>query len=303
MAIYLGHAEAEKRRIIAEYQAAHAIRKTVVIAPERFPLTIPGADQVRYADVIMYVTFYRLLQEIDEHTLIVLHECLRTQNRYDLAYNCIRNYQNQTPHSLVFQALPQIDEAEDFMILFDFATQSRWKRRHFDAELIRDEADVHVQAWPLALRRIDVPTSAATLRKYEQERARLFAELGAKDPHTLPRNLYLIGGRDKHTYITAQRLGVQPALFGDQGEQAQYVARNQRLGNGRIVTYDDVQPGASYTVVEFPHRLIDWCDFVAFTWQAASPVLVADLPVDRWYWERYTAWQGRVHATYASLRR
>ena len=143
--IYLGYATVEKERIISEYQAAHGIRKTVVIAPERFPLTIAGADQVGYADVIMYVTFYRLLQEMDRDTLIVLHECLRTQNRYDLAYNCIRNYLNKTPHVLIFQTLPQIDAAEDFMVLFDWATQSRWKRRHFDAELIRSEAQVNVQ--------------------------------------------------------------------------------------------------------------------------------------------------------------
>ena len=301
--IYLGYGPAEKQQIVAEYRTAHAIRKIVVIAPDRFPLTVPDADLVGYADVIMYVTFYRLLQEIDEHTLIVLNECLRTQNRYDLAYNCIRNYQNQTPHSLVFQTLPQIDEQEDFMILFDFSTQSRWKRRHFDAELILAEAKVHVRELPLALSRIDVPTSAATRRKYDQERQRLFAELGAKDPHTLPRNLYLIGGRDKHAYITAQQAGVQPSLFGVQPEPAWYVARNKRLGHDRIVAYDDVHPGGGpYAVVELPHRFIDWCDFVSYTGQAASDVLVADLKVDHWYWDRYTAWQERVYATYTSLR-
>ena len=301
MTIYLGYAEEEKRQIIAEYQAAHAIGKVVVIAPERFPLAILGADQVGYADVIMYVTFYRLLQEIDRDTLVVLHECLRTQNRYDLAYNCIRNYLNRTPHVLIFQALPQIDAAEDFMILFDWATGSRWKRRHFDPELIRSDAQVHVREWPVVFGRIAVPTSLATRVKYEQERERLFAELGARDPHTLPRNLYLLGGRDKYAWLNAYDADL-PGLFADPGGQRQYVARNKRLGNGRIVTYDDVQPGAVYTVLEFPHRFIDWCDFVAYTGQAASDVLVADLQVDQWYWERYTAWGARIHDTYANLR-
>jgi hypothetical protein len=299
--IYLGYARAEKEQIITEYQVAHDIRKTVVIAPERFPLTIAGADQVGYADVIMYVTFYRLLQEIDRDTLVVLHECLRTQNRYDLAYNCIRNYLNRTGHVLIFQTLPQIDEQEDFMVLFDWATQSRWKRRHFDAELIRTEAQVSVREWPLALRRIDVPTSAATQRKYAQERERLFAELGARDPHTLPRNLYLLGGRDKQAFIAA-RAGAQSGLCAETAAPQWFVARNKRLGAERMVTYDDVQPGQQYTVVEFPHRFIDWCDFVTFTGQAASRVLVADLPVDRWYFDRYVAWKERIDVTYASLR-
>jgi len=309
MSIYLGYPDAAERQIVSDYRQAHAaIRKIVVIAPDRFPLFIPDADQVRYADVIMYVTFYRLLQEIDRDTLVVLHEVLRTQNRYDLAYNCIRNYLNRTPHVLVFQTLPQIDTAEDFMILFDFATQSRWKRRPFDAALIREEAQVHVQPWPLAFERVAVPTSAATQRKYAAERERLFAELGARDPHTLPRNLYLLGGRDKATWLAGQGRAVQPALFGEAVPPAQYVARNKRLGNGvptsgwPIVTYDDVQPGQQYTIIEFPHRFIDWCDFVSFTGQAASRVLVADLKVDHWYYERYTAWKERVCDTYASLR-
>lgn len=298
--IYLGYATPDKQAIIAGYQAAHAINKTVVIAQEQFPLLVEGADQVGYADVIMYVTFYRLLQEIDANTLVVLHEVLRTQNRYDLTYNCIRNYLNQTPHVLVFQTLPLIDTQEDFMILFDFATQSRWKRRSFDAGLILDNAQVAVQPWPVDFRRIDVPTSAATQRRYEQEREKLFAELGAKDPHTLPRNLYLLGGKDKLAWIERR----QPSLFdaGSASAPQRYVARNKRLGNGKIVTYDDAQPGEVYTVLELPHRFIDFCDFLVTTGQAASDVLVADLKVDRWYFDRYTAWKERIHATYASLR-
>lgn len=305
MVIYLGHTQAQEQQIVTDYIAAHGIQKTVVIAPERFPLHIPGADHVRFADVIMYVTFYRLLQEIDRQTLVVLHECLRTQNRYDLSYNCIRNYLNQTPHSLVFQTLPQIDEQEDFMILFDFATQSRWKRRHFDSGLILDNTQVHVRPYDLSFLRIDVPTSVAAKRRYAEEREKRFAELGARDPHTLPRNLYMLGGKDKLAYIVAQA-NLQPSLFDAGGANAptRYVARNRRLGHDSIVTYDDAQPDAgSYAILEFPHRFIDFCDFVAYTGQTASAVLVSDLKVDHWYFDRYTAWKERIHATYASLRR
>lgn len=310
--IYLGYPLVEKQQIVEVYRAEHAIRKTVVIAPDRFPLPIDGTDQVRYADVIMYVTFYRLLQEIERDTLIVLHECLRTQNRYDLAYNCIRNYLNHTPHSLVFQTLPQIDEPEDFMTLFDFVTQSRWKRRHFDAELIRSETEIHLRPLPLAFKRIDVPTSAATRRKYDQEREKLFAGLGARDPHTLPRNLYLIGGKDKAAFIAANRpmpdkaghAAGQLGLFAEEQPERRYLARNKRLNHGSVVTYDEVERGGGpYTVVEFPHRFIDWCDFVSATGQATSDVLIADLKVDHWYFERYVKWQERIYDTYASLQR
>lgn len=296
--IYLGYMDTEKQPIIEAYGRANRITKTVVISPKQFPLLVAGADNVDYDETIMYRTFYRLLQEIDTHTLIVLSECLRTQNRYDLTYNCIRNFLNQTPHCLVFQQLPQIDTNEDFMILFDFVTGSRWKRRKFDIGLVLDNAQVEVRPLPLAFNRVDVPTSAATRQKYDKERERLFATIGAKDPHTIPRNLYLIGGKDKAAYIDGM---TRPSLFDNAPAAGQYVARNQRLNRECIVTYDQVQPDGRYTILEFPHRFIDYSDFVRRTGQATSDVLVADLKVDEWYYGRMAAWAERIHETYTSL--
>ena len=291
--IFIGYDDAEKRVEIERYRAAYAITKTVVISADGFPLPMDDTDQVKYSDVIMYVTFYPLLQKIDGHTLVVLNECLRTQNRYDLSYNCIRNYLNQTTHQLIFQQLPQIDTADDFMIMFDFDTRSRWKRRAFDPDLIAREAQVIVRELPLTFTRIAVPPSAKTKAKYEQERDRLFGAIGNRDPHTLPRNLYLISGADKAAYIHSQSL----PLFAD---AARYVARNQRLNLPSVTTYEAVE-SPPYTLVEFPHRFIDFADFVRRTGQAHSNVLVADLKVDEWYFARYVEWSQRIHATYASL--
>jgi hypothetical protein len=293
--IFIGCADEEKINQVSRYVGEHGIQKTVVISADDFPLVVPGANQVKYCDVIMYVTFYRLLQEITPDTLIVINECLRTQNRYDLSYNCIRNFLNLTGHQIIFQQLPQIDMAEDFMILFDFDTRSRWKRRGFDPFLIRGETRVQVSALPIGFERVDVPTSEKTKEKYKQDRERLFSELGSRDPHTLPRNLYMIGGHDKQAWIDVQQL----PLFVN-NEQL-YVARNQRLGRSNIVTYADVVPGGRYTIVDLPHRFIDYADFVQRTGQAISRVLVADLPVDGWYFNRYQDWSMRIHDTYASL--
>lgn len=287
--IYIGYETADKQTIIRDYMAGHDLHKLVIISPESFPLPYAGADQVKFTDVIMYVTFYRLLQEIDSSTLVVINESLRLQNRYDLSYNCIRNFLNQTDHQLVFQRLPQIDTQEDFMILFDFATRSRWKRRHFDAGLIHDNVQVHVQPAALAFQPIPVPTSADTQRRYHADKAKRFAELGAKDPHTIPRNLYLIGGKDKLSYVQRDM------------PEALCVARNKRLNDWRIKTYDEVLPGHRYTIVELPHRFIDYSDFLARTGQEQSSVLVADLPVDHWYLSRFQAWKDRLNETYASL--
>lgn len=297
--IYLGYEQNEKQAVISDYCDRHGLGHVVVISPKRFPLPVDGADLVDYEQVQMYVTFYRLLQEIGKDTLIVLNEVLRTQNRYDLDYNCIRNFLNQTRHQLVFQQLPQIDTRDDFMILFDFVTQSRWKRRGWDIDLILDNAEVYVKPLAINLERVNVPTSAQTKKKYEAERARRFAKIGARDPHTIPRNLYLIGGADKRDYIDAQSVA-QPSLFGGGYTAVQYVARNQRLSRECIVTYAQAERGC-YTVVELPHRFIEFSDFIKATHQAHIPVLCADLKVDGWYFDRYKQWQERIHETYASL--
>ena len=293
--IFIGFDDDTKRAEIQRYLSAHDIDKLIVISSDEFPLLVDGADQVKYSDVIMYVTFYRLLQEIDTRTLIVVNECLRTQNRYDLSYNCIRNYLNLTRHQLIFQLLPQIDTREDFMILFDLDTQSRWKRRPFDPYLISQETSVQINPLPLAFERIDVPTSDRTRSRYEAERARLFAELGNRDPHTLPRNLYQIGGQDKLAYISAHDM----PMFAPTADK--YIARNQRLAHPDIVSYADAQPEQVYTIIEFPHRFIDFCDFIRTTSQVFSRVLVADLKEDNWYFSRYTDWSRRIDDTYASL--
>lgn len=301
--IYLGLDDRNKIPLVERYRLDHAIRNVVVISADAFPLPIPDTDQIKFSDVIMYVTFYRLLQEIGPDSLVVVNECLRTQNRYDLAYNCIRNFLNQTNHQIIFQQLPQIDTRDDFMILFDFDTKSRWKRHGFDAGLILDNAQIQTTRLPLAFSPVEVLTSPATKTKYTQERERLFATLGAKDPHTLPRNLYLIGGKDKLAHLSRRtNNGAQLSLFDPPAQPGRYVARNKRLNSPGIITYADVTPtGGPYTILELPHRFIDFSDFIKTTGQAQSAVLVADLKVDHWYFKRYTEWSERIHETYASL--
>ena len=293
--IFLGYTDDEKRAELERYRSAHEIRKVIVISADDFPLPVEETDQVKYSDVIMYVTFYRLLQEIEERTLIVINECLRTQNRYDLTYNCIRNFLNQTHHQLIFQQLPQIDTREEFMILFDFDTRSRWRRRPFDPFLIQQESQIQIKPLSVEFIQTDIPTSEKTRAKYEQERDKLFRDLGTRDPHTLPRNLYLLSGADKLAYVNALDMPLFSTSCG------LYVSRNKRLNSDKIVTYDEVHPGQTYGIIELPHRFIDYADFIRRTGQATSRVLVADLKVDEWYFKRYQEWSERIHETYASL--
>lgn len=300
--IYLGYDNDEKRAVVSSYCKQHGITHTVVIAPEQYMCRFNEAaedDHVTYANAIEYRYFYRLLQTIGPDTLVIVNECLRTQNRYELTYNCIRNFLNQTNHWLIFQYLPIIDTSDDFMILFDFATHSRWKRRSWDINLILDNATVNIKPVRLSFTRVDVTTSPKTKDRYSKEREKLFASLGDKDPHTLPRNLYLLGGADKAAHINTQQTG-QLGLFGQ--ASGNYVARNQRLACDRVYTYQAIDSSkAPFALIEFPHRFIDFSDFLYETKQAHFDVLVADLKVDAWYWQRFNEWRERIEQTYASL--
>lgn len=304
--IYIGYSEQEKAAIIRQYINDHNIRNTVVISPRQFPLVLDWTDNVAWKDTIEYHVFYRLLQEIHDDSLVVLSEPMRTQNRYDLTYNCIRHFLNQTEHQLIFQHLPQIDTREDFMILFDFDTRSRWKRRKWDINLILDNAQVQVKPLDIRFTAVPVPTRDGTKKAYLRQRDKLFDTLGARDPHIIPRRLYLVGGTDKRAFIDSAD-GAQLSLLGNgriPGQSNWYVARNQRLSRDCIVAYQAVAETAvspPVTVVEFPHRFIRFSDFMKQVGQSQFDVLLADLKADRWYFQRYQEWKERIDGTYADL--
>lgn len=283
--IYLGLTPAAKVATILAYQAEHALPKRVQFSPEKFRLPLDG-ESVDWPEIIMYRTFYRLLQEVDANTLLVVNECLRVRNRHDLTYNCLRHILHQGAHVLVFQWLPLLEEIEDFMILFDFATDSRWKREHFDRDLLT-ETEIYVTERLPRLAPLTIEADAQTHALYAREKARLFADLGLRDPHTIPRNLHLIGGRlrSAHTDLWTW-----------------YLARNNRLKLDRVQTYKDpAYPYAPYTLLDFPHNFGDLSDALALSGQTDLPALVTDLPVDQWYLKRYDTWTRRIADGYANL--
>lgn len=283
--IYLGLQDKFKIDVIIDYINLNNIKTIHIIQPIKFQIRLNvDVDYVDYEHAIDYPIFYKLLHELDDTHLIILNECLRTQNRYDLTYNCIRHFLRQTKHKLIFNQLPQIDSKDDFMILFDFDSNSQWKRNKFDIELIKENSIIAVNTPEIKFTAIDVYTQSSTQHKYYSEKKKLFSEIGLKDPDTIPRNLYLIGGKDK--------LFMNNCLC---------VSRNKRLNSNNVVTYDGYQKG-SVTVLEFPHRFIGFSDFMRKSWQFEYNVLVADLPVDHWYFNRYTEWGKRINETCANLR-
>lgn len=284
--ICIGYSETQKLDAVSAYRAKHGIENVFVLTAERFAVDISDAEQITWQQIIQYKYFYRLLQEINGNTLVVVNECLRTKTRSDLTYNCIRHFLNQTKHQVIFQRLPIIDSLEDFMILFDFDTRSRWKREKFNDQLL-DESEIRVNELPVRLSKVEVPTPASLHAKYEKEKEKLFAGLGLKDPHTIPRNLHLLSGKEKVKHLQ---------------DDTRYVARNNRLSHPSIVTYKDVSEPGRYTVFEFCHNAIDFTDFLcASDISGEVDVLTTELRVDQWYFDRFTSWAGVLDDAYAAI--
>lgn len=283
----MGLDDSAKCEQVARRCSSNSIRKVFVLSPDRFrPTTMPDVEleHIEWADIIKYKYFYRLLQEIDGSSLVVVNECLRTQDRHDLTYNCIRHFLNQAGHVLVFQYLPIIDNIDDFMILFDFDTKSRWKREKLRPGLL-NESDIRTVPVRLSLHMVDVPTDDKTKEAYQKEKRRLIDGIGLKDPHTIPRNLHLLSGKSKIPYVTNEP----------------HVGRNNRLGIGNLRTYREVSEQESRRVFEFCHNFIDFSDFLTVTRQDNITALVSDLKVDQWYFQRYQEWLGRLRDAYATL--
>lgn len=288
--ICLGLSPDEKRDRVRHAVADAKATRVFALGPRRWWFDLEGCgalvEWIDYPDLIRYVYYYRLLQEIDGSSLVVVNECLRTQDRNDLTYNCIRNYLQKTPHQVVFQRLPIIDSLDDFGVLFDFDTRSRWKRTPV-AELPLHEARIEASPVAVSLRRVDVPTPARLLDRYAREKRRLIDGIGLRDPHTIPRQLHILGGSVKAAVLDPGRW---------------YVARNSRLGRDNVTTYGAPEhPHAPYGVLELCHRFLDWTDFLASSGQSSFDVLTTELRVDHWYFDRFSEWSTRLAYAYAAL--
>lgn len=283
--IHLGLSGNEKAMTIKRYLSENDIDKIYILGPVKFAFDCDcEADWVDWPDLIRYVYYYPMLRDINHRTLVVVNECLRTQNRYDLTYNCIRNYLNQTEHRIIFQYLPIIEKAQDFLTLFDFDTRSKWKMQPIENIPLR-ESDIAIAPIGVNFQKIDIPTTDDMKSRYAKAKDKLIGEIGIRDPHTIPRNLYLISGKAKVPYTG----------------NGQYVGRNNRF-KLRLRTYKEESFSGAYTVFEFPHNHINFNDFLTLSGQVEVPVLVADLKVDDWYYNRYLTWTEELRNAYTILR-
>lgn len=287
--IRIGLSTVEQQAEVARYLAEHDITRIYVFAPPRFPLAFDVPDgivceQIAYADIIMYKVFYPLLEAIDTHTLLIFHACLRTQNRSDLTYNCAHHYANQTSHVLVFESFPFIEDAHDFSILLDYQAPGRYKGRSFESAALRD-ADVRVRPRHLTIESTQLTPTAQEVARYEARKAALFAGLGQGDPDTIPRQLHIAAGALKKSVLRSEQ---------------RYVARNDRFHLPNVTTYREASAeDAAATIIDFPHRRLDFNDFLAVSGMTTIRFLHSGLKVDDWYLGELRAWVARLEAFYA----
>lgn len=283
--IRIGLKADQKQTVIDDYINKHNIGAVYTFAPDAFPLlaTFPvPVESYSYNDIIEYKPFYHLLEVIDSNSLLIFSECMRTQKRSDLTYNCAHHYCNQTPHKIVFEHFPFIQDSSDFMILLDLIDKVRFKGKAY-ADRYLSDIDIAAQPISITLNTIDLLMDIKQLSAYEKKKTQLFDGLGQSDPDTIPRSLHIFAGGFKKSAI-------DPSL--------RYVARNDRFKLRNVTTYKTIVPG-DYIVIDFPHRRIDFNDFLKKTGMNIVNFVNSGLKVDQYYINDLQAWNERLGEFYA----
>lgn len=275
-----------KEQLILDYIKSNDISKIYLFYPNKFQIKfdIEGIEieYIEWNDIIRYVYFYRLLQEIDHNSLLVFNEIMRTQNRYELTYNCLHHYCNQTSNKIVFESYPFIEDKEDFMILLDIINKNKWKGKNFDWDYLSQEK-ININPIHHTLTTIDLTPTSKEVEKYNKDRDKLFEDICLKDPDTIPRQLHVNAGKNKIKLIESDK---------------QYVARNARFKRDNITTYNNLKEKREYICIDLPHRRIDFNDFLKSTGMAEIKFINSGLKVDQYYISELNEWINRLEEFY-----
>lgn len=193
--IYLG--DTDKNAVITEFLNSNNIQKIYVIGDD-LNIDFENKEYIKFSDVIMYKYYYRLLQEINNNTLIILNECLKKQNRYELSYNCIRRYVMQTENVIVFNFLPIINNEKDFAILYDFIQKNPFLKEKY--EYITDFSNVKNGEIDFDFKVENIKIDDNYLILYEQEKEKILNQVN-KDPDIIPRRLLKFSEKINKKYI------------------------------------------------------------------------------------------------------
>lgn len=284
--IRIGLNSRDKQKVIDTYIQDHEIKKIYCFYFKKFPIkfNVPvEIEYIEYADIEMYKFFYRLLEEIDNASLIIMDGCMRTQNRSELIYNCAHHYLNQTPHKIIFEFFPLIAEKNDFMILLDFENKGKYKGKSFDYVFLQTE-DIKIKPFRVKMETINVEITDKNKEQYEKKKNQLFDNLGTKDPDTIPRSLQLFAGDLKKSAIVPEEL---------------YVARNKRFRLENVLTYDEINKQGNYIVIDTHYRRLSFNDFLKTSNMTKVKYLSTVLSIDNVIISEFSTWKARLDSIYA----
>lgn len=271
--INIGYRKKQKEEAIEKYLTDHAeINHVIVFYPDGWEHLSIKAEYIPYSEIIMYRTFYPLLEKIDNTYLLVYDECMRTKKRTDLTYNCAHKYNNQTEHIMVFEFFPFIDDPQDFMILADFIDHVKMRPKKFD-ESVFEDIPISVINYDFAFEKETVIVPDDADEKYEAEKQKLFENLGKKDPDTVPNALEIFVGKWK-----------KPEFDQD------YVARNSRYKADNVSTYKEKKVRKEVVLIDLPLNQKDFNDYVKLSGCEKMTFLHTGLSVDNYFFDRYQKW-------------
>ncbi|MGL5718038.1 MAG: hypothetical protein ACRCX2_33855 [Paraclostridium sp.] len=276
----------EKSALMNDYISANNISKVYCFYFKKFKYDYNvdcDIEYIEYDDTEMYKYFYRLLEEINESSLIVIDEMVRTKDRNALKYNCMHHYLNQCGHKIIFEYIPIIDDSEDIMILLNFENKDKYKGKGFDFNYLAEE-DIKIKPIHFKLNIEDVGHSDKELISYNKRRDVLFANLGNKDPDTIPRELQLVAGNYKKKIIVDDKL---------------YIARNKRFKKDNVLSYNDDICKCDYTVLDFHYRKLDMNDFLKKSSITEINYVSTGLSIDRILIGDFYEWINRLEEIYA----
>ena len=289
--IRIGFGQKQKQKIITDYISEHPNLNKVYcfyFKHFKYEYNIPvDVEYIEYEDIEKYKFFYRLLEEIDDNKLIIIDELMRTQNRHELIYNCAHHYLNQTPHRIIFEYFPIIEDKEDFMILLNFEDKTRFHGKSFDYLYLQTE-DIIMYPRKIKLNIINIDTTDAEKDKYEKYKEKLFDNLGNKHPDTIPRNLQILAGDFKKKAIEHDKI---------------YIARNKRFNLENVYVYEkiirDKIKNTDCIIIDPHYRKLNFNDFLKTTGITKINYLSTDLSVDNVFTSEFAMWKGRLEAIYA----
>lgn len=184
-AIFLG--EQNPKAIIEDYLKNNQIERVFIIGDKIDLDSGVRVDHITYAQTILYKFYYPWLKDITSNCLVVWNNAMRTKNRYDLHYNCIRRYMQQADHRIIFEHFPVREKEEEFMILWDMTLNNPFLKEPY-AECDFSQGEIHLGDIRFEVNETPVELDEEELAAYAAEKDRIVGEV-KKDPNIVPRRL------------------------------------------------------------------------------------------------------------------